>query len=165
MASKALQQERRRLAAQEEFPCKTTRQLNDKVAFEYMPSARSEGGWSRQGSWMTKFALFARGICKESGKVRTLEECAASSTMCRHFIASVAKEGGGITRPKSARSALSKYRLQRGWVSLTGDEAIAAIVRGSESQQPGTKKQAAGFTDTMVRLVVRRWGASKSWWQ
>ena len=165
MASKALQQERRRLAAQEEFPCKTTRQLNDKVVFEYMPSARSEGAWSRQGSWMAKFAVFARGICKESGIARTLNKCAASNTMCRHFIASVAKEGGGVTRPRSARAALSKYRQQRGLVSLTGDEAIAAIVRGSESQQPATKKQAAGFTDTMVRLVVRRWGSSKSWWQ
>ena len=99
-----------------------------------------------------------------SGMHRTSDQCLASSVMCRHFIASIANEGG-VTRPRSARAALSKYRQKRGWTSLNGDGAISAIVDGHEAANPRTKRQSAGFSSLMVKRVVRIWGRSALWWQ
>ena len=163
-AQKAILRERRRLAEQEEFPCKATKMLNDAVAFKYLRTSSSVGTWSRQGAWLTKFFAFAKKLCAASGKYRTPDQCLASSVMCRHFIATVANEGG-VTRPRSARAALSKYRQKRGWISLNADAAIAAIVRGHEAQNPRTKRQSAGFSALMVKRVVNAWGKSSSWWQ
>ena len=163
-AQKALLRERRRLAQHEEFPCEATKKLNDSVAFTYLRSAKSVGTWSRQNSWLSKFFKFASDLCTASGNLRTSDQCLASSVMCRHFIASVANEGG-VTRPRSARAALSKYRQKRGWTSLNNDEAISAIVSGHEAANPRTKRQSAGFSSLMVKRVVRTWGKSASWWR
>ena len=162
---RALQQERRRLQQQEQFPCALTKALNDEVAFRFMPSSRSAGTWSRLGSWMQKFRVFADEVCRLSGKVRTLDQNAASSVMCRHFIAKIAGESTGVTRPRSARAALTKYRIKRGWGSLSRDDAISAIVAGTEAEQPRTKKQSAGFSLLVVQSVVKGWGESSSWWE
>ena len=149
---------------QEEFPCAATAKLNDTVAFKYLRASKSVGGWSRVGAWMTKFFAFAKKLCQASGKFLTPEQCVASGVMCRHFIATVANEGG-VTRPRSARAALSKYRQQRGWTSLNSDDAISAIVRGHEAATPRTRRQSAGFSALMVRRVAAVWGKSVSWWK
>ena len=165
LARKALSHERRRLEAAEEFRCQETKALNDAVAFEFLPGSRGLGTWSRLGSWMQKFFKFAKNICRKAGNYKTSEQCLASTVMCRHFIAHVAKEDKGVTRPRSARAALSKQRLRRGWASLNGCPSISAIVDAAEAAQPRTKKQSAGLTATMVRCVRRRWGVSASWWE
>lgn len=165
MVQKALAAERQHLRRSEEFPCKQTRKLNDDVAFKFMPGSWSSGTWSRQGSWMQKFFAFAQGVCRQSQKYRTRDQCTASPVMCRHFLVHVAGEKKGITRPRSARAALSKYRISRGWTSLTGDQAIAAIVRSAEAAESRTKKQSAGLTSAMVKFVVKKWGSSRSWWK
>lgn len=156
--------ERRLLRSQEEFPCEETRKLNDAVALRYMRGSRSSGSWSRLGSWMSKFFVFASNICRSAGKPRTKDQCAASNVMCRHFIAHIAGEDKGTTRARSARAALSKYRARRGWQSLSADASISAIVDAVEAANPKTKRQSAGLTAQMVRYVVNKWGASKSWW-
>jgi len=130
-----------------------------------MRSSRSVGTWSKLASWMQKFRVFAKEVCRQSGKVRTLDQNAASSVMCRHFIAKIAGEGKGVTRPRSARAALSKYRMKRGWVSLSQDDSISAIVAGTEAEQPRTKKQSAGFSLLVVNSVVGGYGGSSSWWE
>ena len=123
------------------------------------------GTYSRLGSWMQKFFAFAATICRKSGRYKSRQQCLASTVMCRHFIAHVAKEDTGVTRPRSARAALSKQRLSRGLSSLNVCPSISSIVDAAEAAQPRTKKQSAGLTATMVRCVRRRWGVSVLWWE
>ena len=162
---KALRREKGRMHLQEEFPCKTTAKLNAAVVDEYMPHARSGQTWTRTESWLTKFFDFAGRVCKESGKFRTQDQCLASNVMCRHFLASVAEEKRGVSRPRSARMVLSAERQRRGWKTLNDDHAISAIVRGAENSRPRTKKQAASLSVSMLRFIARRWGSAKSWWK
>ena len=164
-AQQAVLRERRALQSSEEFPCELTKALNDDVAFKYLRGSRSVGSWSRMGSWMEKFFAFAREVCTQSGQHRTQEQCVASTTMCRHFIAMVANESKGSTRPRSARAALSKFRLKRGWTHLNDDQAISAIVQGAEAECPRTKRQSAGFSRRVVNYVVGNWGVSRLWWE
>ena len=164
-AKKALRRERRFLDDVEEFPCEQTRQLNDAVVAKFMPGARCGGTWARTQSWLSKFYAFARKICRQSGKVRSDSQCLASNVMCRHFVASIAEEQKGSSRPRSARAVLSAERQRRGWTSLNSDRAIAAVVAGAESAAPYTKKQSAGLTVAMVRCIVRKWGRSSSWFR
>ena len=89
----------------------------------------------------------------------------ASNVMCRHFIAHIAEEDKGVSRARSARAALSAYRIRRGLTTLTADPTIKAIVDGVESANPRTKRQSAGLTAAMVRYIVEKWGISKSWWR
>ena len=114
---------------------------------------------------MTRFFEFAQDICAKSGRSRTRDQCLASTVMCRHFLTAVAKEGKGVTRPRSARAALSKSRMRKGWVSLNSDPAISEIVAGAEAAEPRTKKQSAGLTSTMVKYVCRGWNHSVCWWR
>ena len=130
----------------------------------YMRNSRSAGRWTRLNSWMRKFFKFAEKICRSSGKYKTRTQCITSNVMCRHFIGHIAGEDKGFSRARSARAALSSYRTRRGWKSLTDDPAIKAIVDGVESANPRTKRQSAGLTAEMVRYIVEKWGASKSWW-
>ena len=162
---RALQRERRLLGAQEEFPCPETRGLNDQVALRYMRDYRSAGRWSRLDSWMRKFFAFAAKICRSSGKRRTRAQCVASEVMCRHFIAHIAGEDKGVSRARSARAALSAYRIRTGGTTLAKDPSISAIVDGVESANPRTKRQSAGLTAAMVRYIVKKWGNSRSWWR
>ena len=151
------------LRAQEEFPCSFTEDLNKRVTTDYLPYAKSEGTWSRKGSWLTKFFQFSRNVCRESGRVRSEDECLRSNVMCRHFITFVAGEQKGVSRPRSARTVLSAARAKLGVPSLKDDPVISAVVQGAEAANPRTKKQSAGLTATMVKLVVRRWGKSSKW--
>ena len=164
-AKQALQREALYLQRGEEFPCKETRRLNAVVATKFMPGAKSGGTWSKTQSWLQKFYVFARGICAKSGKSRTDLQCLASNTMCRHFITHIAEEGKGFTRPRSARTVLSAERQRRGWVSLSEDRSISAVVHGAEAAAPRTLKQSAGITATMVRLINAHWGRSPLWWK
>ena len=131
----------------------------------YMRDARSAGKWTRLSSWVRKFFDFAKKICRSSGIYKTKSQCIASNVMCRHFIAHIAGEDKGSSRARSARAALSSYRTRRGWTTLTSDPAIKAIVDGVEAANPRTKRQSAGLTAEMVRHIVKKWGASKSWWR
>ena len=153
------------MAEQEEFPCDETRKLNDAVAFKFLPGARSTGTWSRLHSWMQKFFKFAHEICKKSAVRKSPQQCIASNVMCRHFIAAVANEKRGASRARSARAALSKYRMARGLQSLNKVPAISAVVDAAEAAQPRTKKQSAGLTVAMVKYVKNAWGSSSSWWK
>ena len=162
-AHRALQRELQELKEHEEFPCKFTADLNNAVASNFLPFARSEGTWARKGAWLSKFFSFAKKVCRESGKVRTEEECLRSNVMCRHFVTFVASEDKGVTRPRSARTVLSAARIKRGMPSLKDDPVISAVVDGAEASNPRTRKQSAGVTATMVKLIARGWGASSSW--
>ena len=162
-ARSALQRELKELQAQEEFPCKLTEGLNKSVANDFLPFARSGGTWARKGSWLQKFFAFANKVCRESGKVRTEDECLRSKVMCRHFITFVAGEGKGVTRARSARAVLSAARQKLGVPPLSDDPTISAVVDGAEAANPRTKKQSAGLTATMVKMVANGWGASSSW--
>jgi len=162
-ARSAIQRELDGLHAREEFPCKLTEGLNKSVANDFLPFARSGGTWARKGSWLKKFFAFAKNVCRESGKVRTEGECLRSNVMCRHFITFVAGEKKGVTRPRSARMVLSAARIKLGAPSLKDDPVISAVVDGAEAANPRTKKQSAGLTATMVKMIARGWGASSSW--
>ena len=162
-ARSALQRELEGLHAQEEFPCKFTEGLNKSVANDFLPFARSGGTWARKGSWLQKFFNFANKVCRASGKVRSEDECLRSNVMCRHFITFVAGEGKGVTRPRSARAVLSAARQKLGAPPLKDDPTISAVVDGAEAANPRTKKQSAGLTATMVKMVANGWGASSSW--
>ena len=162
-AKRALRRERRFLDDVEEFPCEITARLNDAVVTKFMPGARCGGTWARTQSWLSKFYVFARKICKQSGQIRSDLQCLSSNVMCRHFITAVAGEFKGSSRPRSARAVLSAERQRRGWASLNSDRAIAAVVSGAESAAPYTKKQSAGLTLAMVRCIIRKWGRSGNW--
>ena len=149
----------------EEFPCKSTKTLNNAVATKYMPHARSAGTLSKTDSWVQKFFVFAQKICRESGQPRSDLQCLASNNMCRHFITHTAEEDKGFSRARSARTVLSMERKRRGLPELTEDMQIAAVVNGVETANPRTKKQSAGLTATMVKFIRKVWGKSRSWWK
>ena len=52
---------------------------------------------------------------------------------------------------------LSADRVKRGWTSLSENPTISTIVKGTEATQSFTKKQSAGITRTMLRLIVNRY--------
>ena len=149
----------------EEFPCAVTTKLNEAIVRDFMPHARGKQTWAKKASWMRKFHIFSRQICGESGVFRSTEQCLRSEVMCRHFIAHVATENKGPTRPRSARMVLSAERVKRGWTSLSENPTISAIVEGAEAAQPFTKKQSAGITCTMVKLILNKYGKAGSWWK
>ena len=164
-AKAALGQQQRNLDRGEEFPCTLTAQLNNAVAQEFLPHARSEQTWARTGSWLNKFHSFAQVVCRSSGRRRTNEQCLRSNIMCRHFITTVAQEATGVTRARSARMVLSAARIKVGLPSLSEDPNISAVVDGAEAKEPGTKKQSAGLTDTMVKFITKNWGKGKAWFK
>ena len=162
---RALRVERRRLQQQEEFPCAASTKLNDTAVFHIMPSAKSGPLWTKTLSWISKFLPFARKLSAQAGKVRSDRQLLASNNMCRHFITHVSGENNARTRPRSARAALSSYRQRLGFTSLTGDDAIADIVRGHEAARPVTRRQAAGLTASMLRFISMKWGRAPAWWK
>ena len=164
-ARRHLQREGALLQQHEEFPCKSTKTLNNAVATKYMPHARSAGTLSKTDSWVQKFFVFAQKICRESGQPRSDLQCLASNNMCRHFITHTAEEDKGFSRARSARTVLSMERKRRGLPELTEDMQIAAVVNGVETANPRTKKQSAGLTATMVKFIRKVWGKSRSWWK
>ena len=149
----------------EEFPCKATAMLNNSVALKFMPHARSTQTWARTGSWLEKFYKFAQNICRMSGRSRSDAQCLASTVMCRHFIAHVANENKGFTRPRSARMVLSAARAKIGLPSLSEDPRVSSVVTGAEAREPRTKKQSAGLSASMVRFILRAWGRHTSWFK
>ena len=145
-----------------------TKKLNDVAVYTLMPTARSQGTWSRADSWLRKFFGFARQVARKSGKCRTDKQLLASDNMCRHFITQLAREssnGKGFSRPRSARTALSSYRQRLGFTSLSGNFAVSAVVSGAEAAAPRTKRQAAGLVTPMLKLIIAKWGSSSQWWQ
>lgn len=164
-AKRALQVERRRLQQQEEFPCAASAKLNDAAVFDIMPAAKSGPLWTKTLSWLKKFLLFARDLSKQAGKHYSDTQLMASNNMCRHFITHVSRQDTGRTRPRSARASLSSYRQRIGFTSLTGDEAIADVIRGHEAARPATRRQSAGLTVAMLRFISKSWGRSESWWK
>ena len=161
----ALQSELAEMQQREEFPCAVTTKLNKAIVQDFMPHARGRQTWAKKASWMRKFHVFSQQICDKSGVRRSAEQCLRSEVMCRHFIAHVATENKGPTRPRSARMVLSAERAKRGWTSLSENPTISAIVEGAEAAQPLTKKQSAGITRTMVKLIVDKYGKAVSWWK
>ena len=155
-----MQREHHHLQSTEQFPCPETTRLNKAVAAKFMPVARSNATWAVRQAWLSKFYAFAQDICKKSGKVRSNSQCLASALMCRHFIAHVAEQKRGHTRPRSARMVLSAERQKRGWVSLSSDQTISMVVAGAEAEAPRTKKQSAGLTMQMLKFIVKGWGTS-----
>ena len=149
----------------EEFPCALTSKLNTAIVQDFMPHARGKGTWAKRASWMRKFHDFSRQVCNKSGVHRSAEQCLQSENMCRHFIAHVAMQDKGSTRPRSARMVLSTERAKRGWSSLSDNPTISAIIEGVEAAQPFTRKQSAGITRTMVRFIVNKYGKANSWWK
>ena len=157
--------ERVRLRQQEEFPCPATAKLNNNVAFNMLPLAGNQRGWTTKASWVSKFLAFATQISRQAGKFKTDQQLLASDNMCRHFIQHVADEMKGPTRARSARAALTSQRLRLGFVSLSGNADISAVVKAAEAQEPRTKKKAAGLTALMLRFLVKKWGKHRRWWQ
>ena len=148
----------------EEFPCDLTAKLNQSLVKNYMPVARGSQTWATKHRWLSKFWHFAKKVCASSGKCFSEVSCLRSNIMCRHFVAAVAAENAGVTRPRSARMVLSAERKKRGWSSLSEDADISIIVSGAEAAAPHSKKQSAGLTRTMVRLIVEALGNAAAWW-
>jgi len=158
--------ERVRLKQLEEFPCVETARLNNNVAFNMMPLAGSQRSWAKKAKWVSLFLTFATRVSRQAGKYRTDQQLLASDNMCRHFIQHVADEQKGSTRPRSARRAvLSAQRKRLGFVSLSEDADISAVVKAAEAEAPKTKKQAAGLTAVMLRCITRKWGWHRRWWE
>ena len=128
-ARSALQSELAEMQQREEFPCAVTTKLNKAIVQDFMPHARGRQTWARKASWMRKFYVFSQQICDKSGVRRSAEQCLRSEVMCRHFIAHVATENKGPTRPRSARMVLSAERAKRGWTSLSENPTISAMGR------------------------------------
>ena len=130
-----------------------------------MPAAKSNALWTKTLSWVGKFLTFARALSKQAGRVCTDKQLLSSNNMCRHFLTHVSEQGDARTRPRSARAALSSYRLRLGLTSLADDEAISDIVKGHEAARPTTRRQAAGLTSTMLSYISKKWSSDSSWWK
>jgi hypothetical protein len=127
--------------------------------------ARSLAEWRRHSAWVEKFLVFARDVCRESGLPAILDkDLLRDNVLARYFLARVAAEHKGRTRPAAARRALSLERGRLGAPTLNEDLSIRDVVRAAVKAVPTTPKQAQALHASDVHALVRYFHSKGSWY-
>jgi hypothetical protein len=128
-----------------------------------MVHARHSKSWSSSLRWLVAFETFAKDLCASNGMEYSAVGCRADNELCRLFLVEIAEEKRGISRPVSARRALSGQRVREGSSSLTGDADITRLIAVVRNSQPSTPHQVESLGVDDVELVASSWGMSSDW--
>ena len=120
--------------------------------------------WAKDGTWLAKFIVFAKRMCRLEGKRFNVLFCRSSTSLCRQFLTKVANERLGFTRPRSARTALSRERGKRKLPSLSLDFGVSKLVEAVEAAQPRTVIKSEGLDVAQVVRIADAWQNNVDWW-
>jgi hypothetical protein len=140
----------------------------DKARAAYRSSvvhARSLADWRRHEAWVSRYLGFAHSVVQESG-LRVLSERAllAHNGLIRYYVATVAAENKGPTRPGKARRALSLARGRMSAPSLNIDASISDVVKSATKAAPTTPNQAQALSSSDVGAIVAFLEAKGDWY-
>ena len=143
--------------------CSRSLALKSAERSKWLVHARHSKSWAASLRWLVAFSIFAKDMCESNGIVYSAVRARADNELCRLFLVEVADENRGVSRPVSARRALSAQRLREGSPSLTGDADISRLIAGVRSSQPRTPHQVESLGVDDVEVVAASWGCCSDW--
>ena len=121
--------------------------------------------WSRLGSWLRAFRRFLHARAGGPVSRYTLRQQVANNALALDFLAKVAREGKGTTRPARAARALNFLRLSLGMKSLNSDPRTALLRRAVCRDTPHVPKGARPIPPFMTTAIAEVWGSAYEWWK
>ena len=121
--------------------------------------------WKRMLSWLCKYKAYMVRSGRQGLTAPGLLTLIADNVIAVNFLASIAKEDRGRTRPTSAATAVDFLRRVAGLPPISDDPRVRCLKRGVLKSTPHTPKGARPFPEFFVHVVSEVWGSSDLWWQ
>ncbi len=128
-----------------------------------MPLAPGASKLSTEAHWKHAFLAFARHIYADSGIQFSAPAALCDDALAQLYFAHVASQKKGPSRPRAARTAITKARLACGGSGLAGGKSGSDAIKGYERSQPTLTMQREPVTLNQIEEINKTWGTSSSW--
>ena len=137
-----------------------------KFAQGVIAQAVTGDSWSRNASWVQKFAKYVCDHCAQLIRQHGTQRVLTSDTVATAFLANVVQEDPqAITRVGSAKRAINLLRAFAGKGPLEENPAVRYLAKGARNAVVRTKRQSPALLLVYVATIVRKWGFQEVWWK
>ena len=134
-------------------------------AATYITAGLTQGSWARIASWLGKFYNYLQDLATHKGRARPYPKLMASNSVALEFLAIVADEQKGHTRPAAALRGINFARSLLGLPSLLLDPRTPLLLKGVLKFFGKNPKGARPFPEIAVIAIAQAWGSARQWWK
>ena len=140
---------------------------NDLIhANKLIARAVGKSSWTTNQSWILKFTNYIKSTCPELLRRRGLRNAVLCPRVALAFLAAVNQENPSAkTRVDAAKRAINLARTMANLPSLNDTADVALLAKAARNPSVSTPRQSPGIPAIYVAAIVRKWGASSSWWR